>query len=138
MDLLTNHPLVVQLPPHLPFNTQGNSEYWLAISRWEEVAIPSPTDRSNYYLDMDLQLKQWQQGPHKSEGRGASPLGSTIYMEGKPAKVLGRPAKTDVRSYVLGASPMPSSIIICRLRTTVSLLVSKTSDSGSNPLACAN
>lgn len=31
-------------------------------------------------------------------------------MEGKPAKVLGRPAKTDVRSYVLGASPMPSSI----------------------------
>ena len=59
-------------------------------------------------------------------------------MEGKPAKVLGRPAKTDVRSYVLGASPMPSSIIIYRLRTTVSLLVSKTSDSGSNPLACAN
>lgn len=31
-------------------------------------------------------------------------------MEGKPAEVLGRPAKTDVRNYVLGASPMPSSI----------------------------
>ena len=95
-------------------------------------------------------------------GLGSIPSGR-YFMEGKPAKVLGRPAKTDVRSYVLGASPMPSSIYgvhslmaepevvvllvsvqfwvhtpISRLRTTVSLLVSKTSDSGSNPLACAN
>lgn len=94
-------------------------------------------------------------------GLGSIPSGR-YFMEGKPAKVLGRPAKTDVRSYVLGASPMPSSIYgvhslmaepevvvllvsvqfwvhtpISRLRTMVSLLVSKTSDSGSNPLACA-
>ena len=42
---------------------------------------------------------------------GSNPVTPTILnMESKPAKALGRPAKTDVRIYVLGASPMLSSI----------------------------
>lgn len=43
-------------------------------------------------------------------GWGASPLPSSILMEGKPVKVLGRPAKTDAHLRGFGASPMPSSI----------------------------
>lgn len=33
-------------------------------------------------------------------------------MEGKPVKVLGRPAKTDAHLRGFGASPMPSSIYV--------------------------
>lgn len=45
-------------------------------------------------------------------GWGASPLPSSILMEGKPVKVLGRPAKTDAHLRGFGASPMPSSIYV--------------------------